>query len=98
MHGGLGLRVQVGRGFVEHNDVRRLQYEAGQGDSLLLATREPVAALADHRVEAVGQLADDVADLRLGEAEIDLRLVRHGDDVAVHVLRRLGDIEVVITA
>jgi glycogen debranching enzyme len=39
-----------------------------------------------------------ITDLRLGEAEIDLRLVRHGDDVAVHVLRRLGDIEVVITA
>ena len=76
LHGRLGLGVQVGRGLVEHDDVGRLEDEPGQGDPLLLAAREPVAPLADDRVEAVGQLADQVADLGLGEGGQDLLLAR----------------------
>jgi glycogen debranching enzyme len=37
-----------------------------------------------------------ISNLRLGEAEVDLQLERHDDDVALHVLRRSGAVEVVI--
>ena len=37
-----------------------------------------------------------ISNLRLGEAEVDLQLERHGDAVALHVLRRVGELEVVI--
>ena len=76
LHGRLGLGVEVRRGLVQHHDVGRLEDEAGQGDALLLAAREPVAPLADDGVEAVGQLADQVADLRLGQGVQDLGLAR----------------------
>ena len=55
----------MGGGLVEHDDVGRLEHEAGQGHPLLLAAREPVAALADDGVEPVGELGDQVADLGL---------------------------------
>ena len=32
-----------------------------------------------------------VTDLRVGEAVLDLRFLRHGQDVGIHVLRREGD-------
>jgi hypothetical protein len=37
-----------------------------------------------------------ISDLRLGEAEVDLQLLRREDDVALHVIRRCGDAEIVI--
>ncbi|MEI9987245.1 MAG: amylo-alpha-16-glucosidase [Aliidongia sp.] len=37
-----------------------------------------------------------ISALRLGDAEIDLQLVRHDADVALHVLRRSGSIEVAV--
>jgi len=37
-----------------------------------------------------------ISDLRLGEAEVDLQLLRREDDVALHVIRRCGDVEIVI--
>lgn len=35
-------------------------------------------------------------DLRLGESSVDLRVSRHGDDVALEVLRTRGQIQVSI--
>ena len=35
-------------------------------------------------------------DLRLGESSVDLRVRRHGDDVALEVLRTRGQIQVSI--
>jgi hypothetical protein len=64
LHGDLGLRVEVGGGLVEHDDVGRLEQQPGDGDALLLAARQPVAAVADHGVEAVGQRLDQRQDLR----------------------------------
>ena len=61
LHGRLGLRVEMGGGLVEDDDVRRLEEEAGEGDALLLAAREPVAAVADDGVEPVGQRLDERA-------------------------------------
>jgi glycogen debranching enzyme len=37
-----------------------------------------------------------VRNLHVGTAAADLRLVRHGNDVGLHVLRREGDIEIVM--
>ena len=74
LHRRLGLGVEVRRRLVEHDDVGRLEHEAGQGDPLLLAAREPVAPLADDGVEPVGQVADEVADLGLVQRGEDLGL------------------------
>ncbi|HEV2673761.1 MAG TPA: amylo-alpha-1,6-glucosidase [Aliidongia sp.] len=37
-----------------------------------------------------------ITDLRLGDASVDLQLRRHGSDVALHVLKRTGDVEIAI--
>jgi glycogen debranching enzyme len=37
-----------------------------------------------------------VTNLRVGDARVDLLLVRHGDEVGVSVLRRIGDLAVVV--
>ena len=49
----------MGRGLVEHDDVRGLQEKPGEGDALLLASRQPVATVTDDGVEAVGQRLDE---------------------------------------
>ena len=53
----LGLRVE-GRGrLVQHEDGRVPEDRARNRDPLLLASREAIAALADHGVVAVGRVA-----------------------------------------
>jgi glycogen debranching enzyme len=37
-----------------------------------------------------------ISGLRLGDAELDLQLVRHQQDVALHVIRRTGTVEIAI--
>ena len=37
-----------------------------------------------------------IRGLRVGSASVDLQLHRHPDDVAVQVLRREGDVDVVV--
>jgi glycogen debranching enzyme len=37
-----------------------------------------------------------VTDLRVGAAVLDLRLLRHGQDVGIHVLRREGPVEILM--
>ena len=60
----LGLGVQGGGGFVQDQDAGVLQDGAGDGDALLLAAGELVAALADDRIVAVRQAGDVVVDGR----------------------------------
>ncbi len=50
----LVLRVHRGQRFVQHQDRRVAQQRAGDGDALALAARQPRAALADHRLVAIG--------------------------------------------
>ena len=78
LDGALGLRVEVRRRLVEHDDVRRLEQQAGDGDALLLAAGEPVAAVADHGVEAVGQRLDERQDLRAAQRLAQLVVGRVG--------------------
>ncbi len=72
LHGGLGLGVEVGGGLVEHHDLGRLEQQAGDGQPLLLAAGQPVAAVADHGVEAVGQRVDHGGDLGAGQGGVEL--------------------------
>ena len=55
LHVGLRRRVEVRRRLVEDHDPRLGEQQPGDREALPLAAREPVAALADHRVEPVGQ-------------------------------------------
>ena len=63
LDGGLGLAVEVRGRLVEDDDRRRLEQQPGDREPLPLAAGEPVAAVADDRVDAVGQGAHQVRDL-----------------------------------
>jgi glycogen debranching enzyme len=39
----------------------------------------------------------EITNLRVGASTVDLHLARHGDDVSARVLRREGDVEIVIS-
>ena len=54
--------VEGARRLVEDEDAGVLEQHPGERDALLLAARQLVAALADDRVVAVGQLHDPVVD------------------------------------
>ena len=71
-------RVQRRRRLVEDQDPRVLEQHAGDREALLLAARELVAALADDRVEAVGQLRDPVVDRGRAGRRLELRVGRLG--------------------
>ena len=60
----LGEAVERRGRLVEHQDRRPLQDRAGDGDALLLAARQFEPALADLRVVAHRQRADEAVDLR----------------------------------
>ena len=66
LHGRLGLAVEVRGGLVEHDDPRGLQQQARERDALLLSAGQPMASIADHRVQPVRQRGDQPADLRVG--------------------------------
>ena len=67
---------------VEDQDPRVLQQDAGDRDPLLLAARQLVAALADDRVVAIGQLGDPVVDRRGPRRGLELGLGRVRPGVA----------------
>ncbi len=56
----LHLDVDGAGGIVEHQDGRVDEQGPGDGDALALAPRQRVAALADHGVVALGQVADEL--------------------------------------
>ena len=63
LHRHLGLGVEVRRRLVEDDDVGRLEQQPGDRQALLLAATQPVAAVSDNGVEALGQVVDEVTDL-----------------------------------
>ena len=69
----LVLGVEVARGLVEDHHRRVFEQQAGDGEPLLLAARQPVAALADDRVETLRQRGDHVPDLRVAAGRFHLR-------------------------
>ena len=76
LHERLVLGVEMARRLVEDHDRGVLQQHARDRDALLLAARQPVAALADDGVVAVGQRGDDVVDLRGAARRLELVLRR----------------------
>src|SRR5450759_978767 len=63
LHRQFRLRVEVRRRLVEHHDGGRLEQQPGDCYALLLAPRQPVAAVAHHRVKAGRQRFDQRHDL-----------------------------------
>ena len=68
----LGARIERRGRFVEDEDLGILQDRARDGHALLLAARQLEAALADHRVVAVGQTLDEIVDMRRSRCLDDL--------------------------
>jgi hypothetical protein len=68
------LRLGVDRGGrpVEHQDVRVLEDDAGDGDALALAARQLHAPLADLGVVAVREVRDELVGLRRAGRLADL--------------------------
>ena len=91
-------RSRGGGGLVEDHDGGVLEQHAGDGQALLLAARQPVAALADDGVVAVGQRGDDVVDARgparghdLVVGGVGLGVAQVGADVSWNRCGVLGD-------
>ena len=76
LHGALGAGVEGAGGLVEEQDGRVAQDRPGDRDALLLAAGEPVAALADDGVVALGQRGDEVVDARGAGRVLDLGVGR----------------------
>ena len=94
----LGLAVQRRRGLVQHEDAGILQDHAGDCQPLFLAAREPVAAVAHDCFVAVGQVGDELVDVRRPARGLNLVLGRVGPgieqvgaDRVVEQIRLLGD-------
>ena len=68
----LGLPVEVGRRLVEQQQRRVAQERAGQRDPLSLTGGQPGAAVAEHRVQAVGQAAHRVCQAGRRDRRPDL--------------------------
>ena len=62
LHMSLVFGVEMTRRLIEDHDRRILQQHAGNGEPLLLATRQSVAALADNGVVPLGEFGDHVMD------------------------------------
>ena len=97
LDGHLGLRVEMRRRLVQHHDVGRLQEQPGDGDPLLLAARQPVAPIADHRIQAGRKRVDERHDLRrpqrldeLVGGSVGLRVQEVRADRVVEEMRVLG--------
>src|SRR6185312_4834543 len=72
----LGVAVERGGGLVQHQNRRRLEDRAGDGDALLFTAGELEAALADFGVVALGRLPDDAVDLRERSRLLHLAVAR----------------------
>ena len=62
LDGHFGGGIERRGGFVEDEDRRVLEEDAGDGDALLLSARELDAALAYHRIEPVGQARNHLVE------------------------------------
>ena len=56
------LQVNVGRGFVEYEDLRLSDDGSGEAQQLLLAHREDVIIVRDHGLETILAVAFDVIE------------------------------------
>ncbi len=82
LHEPLGLRVERTRRLVEQQNRRILEYRARQRDALALAAREARAALAEERVVALRQLAQELVGRGRDRGRFDLGIARARTSVA----------------
>ena len=61
----LRLRIHIGGGLVQHQDLRIAGQHPGHGEQLPLAGRQVMMTLADHGIKSVGQVVDQGMELRL---------------------------------
>jgi len=72
LHDTLALRVKRARRLVQKKDLRVLHDGAGNRNALLLTARKLDAALAEHRVVALGQSLDERVGVRRAGRLLDL--------------------------
>ena len=73
MDKGFVFRIGERCGLVQDHDRRIFQNGPGKRDTLAFAARQVDALRADHRVQALGQLRDDVVALRRVRGRLHLR-------------------------
>ncbi len=78
LDGRLGGVVQVGGGLVQQDDPLPGEEQPGDGHALALTAGEAVAALPDHRVQAVGQGAHQVVQAGAAQRVPQVGLARGG--------------------
>ena len=98
LDGDLRLRVEVRRGLVEDHDAWLGQQQAGDRQALPFTAGQSVAALADDRVEAVGERAHEVGQPgllergpQLGVGGVRRGVAQVGPDRVVEQVPVLGD-------
>jgi hypothetical protein len=98
LHRDLRLGVQVCGGLVQDDHPRPSQEQAGDRQALAFAAREPVAALPHHRVQAVGQRGEQLAQPgavqgvdQLGVGGVRGGVAQVGRDRVVEQVAVLGD-------
>ena len=74
LHESFRLGVERRRRLVENEDRRIDEQRARDREALPLAARQARAALAEHRVVAVGQRHDEVVRVRRARRGLDLRV------------------------
>ena len=98
---GLGGAVDVGRGLVQHQNLRVVGDGAGEGDQLPLAGGERRAALGHHVVNAALQAVHKIQRAGLfqrrlhfpvGDRRVNAHVVRDGAHEQEHVLKHHGDL------
>src|SRR5437868_13402554 len=83
------MAVERGSGLVKHQDGRRLENRAGNGDTLLLAAGKLQAALAHLGLVALGRQSNEVVDLGEPRRLLDFRVARFPAAVADVVADRI---------
>lgn len=70
--------VESAGGFVEHEESRATQEDAGEGDTLTFAPRQTDGPITDQGVEARGEVTDEIGGGRLVEGRPKFRIRRFG--------------------
>src|SRR3982751_4657639 len=72
------LRVEIARGFIENENLRRYEKRTRDGEALPLAAGQFDTALADDRLVLLRQPLDELVCVRAARRVLDLRVRRAG--------------------
>src|SRR5215469_1198934 len=68
----------MGGGLVENHNVRGLEKQTSNRDTLLLPSREAIPPLSDHGLQLVGEGFNQIQDLGIAQSRFDLLIGRVG--------------------